>query len=114
MTFDEFKLAVVPRHEAITHDLERGKTLNKARANILFSSAYAYETGLMDAKTIEHTFAEDHVTHMLYDCVCKAFSNSLIVERMILRAYEYGLKDGSTNCFTRDRADILKAVGFDE
>ena len=114
MTFDDFKTVAMPAHEVVSRDLERGVTHNKAKATIMFSSTYAYETKLGDGpNAIEHAVADNYVTHTLYECVCNAFSKSEIVKRMILRAYSYGVMDGSRVHHSSD-AEILKAVGFDE
>lgn len=114
MTFDELYTAAMPTHEVVSLDLERGVAHNKAKATIAFSSAYDYETKLGDGPdTIEHTFADNQVVHTLYECVCNAFSKSDIVKRMILRAYSYGVMDGSRAYHSSD-AEILKAAGFDE
>lgn len=114
MTFDDFKTVAMPTHEVVSRDLERGVTHNKAKATIMFSSAYVYETKLGDGPdATEHTFADNHVIHTLYECVCNAFSKSEIVKHMILRAYDYGVMDGPS-AHNRSDEDILKAVGFDE
>lgn len=111
MTFDEFKLAVVPRHKEIKRDLERGKTINEARASVTLTTAARYETKLDEPDYLERAHAEDLVICKLYEYVCREFAKSDYVKHLILRAYLFGSRDGSS-AHLMDDSDILRMVGF--